>query len=240
LRMYQKSGDHVSAEDIRLDEGRIRITCPDRFDEGAHIYRWVGETILGDSSPTVLSQIGFLESESTSPEEQGDDVGRIDNVLVSNHTDGRISWCALEKQAVYFQGLGMSKEWQPILETSPGEIPFPAASRRPDYRSSGPKRLMPQLQTKVPTLRRWGKKTAVVVDEAFFSALGKMEQVSDVSNSDIAWFVVRIKESGTELQLAPGFVYFTTLERAVEGLTAGKPVALQEFEQRIRKKLAAP
>ena len=117
-------------------------------------------------------------------------------------------------------------------------MPFPALMRRPDYRSSGPKRLMPQLQTKVPTLRRWGKKMAVVVDRSFFNALGKMEDVRDISNCDIAWFIVSFDESTDPIKLVRESVCFTTLERAVEGLTGGVPVTLDEFEKRIKEKAA--
>ncbi len=116
-------------------------------------------------------------------------------------------------------------------------LPFPTKSRRPDYRSSGPKRLMPQLQIKVPWLRRWGKKMAVVVDESFFAALGPMDRVEHVSNCDIAWFIVKYRENGVQSKLTRGDVVLTTLERAVEGLTAGIPVSLEEFEQRIMAKL---
>lgn len=145
-------------------------------------------------------------------------------------------WCALEIQAVYFSGSSMSREFR-MLALSAGALPFPAANRRPDYRSSGPKRLMPQMQIKVPSLRRWGKKMAVVVDQNFFAALGRMDDVQDVSNCDVAWFVVKYDESEGEAVLKPDFVRLTTLERAVEGLTGGQPVSLETFERRILEKL---
>ena len=117
--------------------------------------------------------------------------------------------------------------------------PFPRQIRRPDYRSSGPKRLMPQLQIKVPTLRRWGKKMAVVVDKHFFESLGHMEEVGDLSNGDIAWFTVDFQEddSGSRFKLVRNSVHVTTLERATEGLTGGSAVTLTEFEDGIRSKL---
>ena len=133
----------------------------------------------------------------------------------------------------------MKKDFQGILDLAPSEEPFPAGRRQPDYRSSGPKRLMPQLQIKVPTLRRWGKKMAVVVDRGFFDAMGKMDTVRHVSNCDIAWFVVRYDEKGTMATLARDEVYLTTLETSVEGLTAGIPVDLDTFEQRILAKIAS-
>jgi hypothetical protein len=192
----------------------------------------------------AVGEVGFLKSESvselsepdSSTEADGDDVGRIDSVLM--HPDlERFSWCAVELQAVYFSGPGMTEEFKQALTFEGEGIPFPTRVRRPDYRSSGPKRLMPQLQIKVPTLRRWGKKMAVVVDEAFFSALGRMDDVSEPSNADIAWFIVKFVEEGAHARLVPDRVQFTTLERAVEGLTAGRPVSLPEFERRIRQKL---
>lgn len=96
---------------------------------------------------------------------------------------------------------------------------------------------MPQLQIKVPTLRRWGKKMAVVVDEDFYRAMGRMQTVADLSNGDVAWFIVRYDESSGTPRLSRGEVHFTTLEGSVESLIAGKPVAQPVFEQRIIEKL---
>ena len=78
---------------------------------------------------------------------------------------------------------------------------------------------------------------AAVIDEDFFDALGPMERVNDISSCDIAWFVVGYEEAGERARLCKREVCMTTLERAVEGLTAGLPVSLREFETRIRKKL---
>src|SRR6266850_242649 len=177
--------------------GPLITTCPNRFQEKGTIYKWVGETLLGHSSPLVLSQIGFLEQDidEDAVATSSEDVGRIDSVLV-HPSSSSFTWCAMEMQAVYFSGSSMKKEFEALRLSSKAELLFPAAQRRPDFRSSGPKRLMPQLQIKVPTLRRWGKKMAVIVDRSFFDSLGKMEEIKDVSNCDIAWFVVRYDENG--------------------------------------------
>lgn len=188
---------------------------------------------------SVIGEIGFLKRprDDKDPEKETS-VGKIDNVLIVPGSDP-LRWCALEVQTVYFSGKGMVNEYRHIFGSKRGKIPFPVAARRPDYRSSGPKRLMPQLQTKVPTLRRWGKKMAVVVDRSFFNALGKMDSVEDISNCDIAWFVVGYDDDAEPVRLTRDFVRFTTLERAVEGLTGGIPVTLAEFEKRIKKKAAS-
>src|SRR3990172_7461137 len=103
----------------------------------------------------------------------------------------------------------MDRDFQAIQSYEGAGLPFPVGKRRPDYRSSGPKRLMPQLQIKVPTLRRWGKKMAVVVDGDFFGSMGRMNFADDMSNCDVAWFVVNYSEA---CRLARGAVYLTTLE----------------------------
>jgi len=237
LRLYQRTattGDVLAAPGHR---GMLRAMCPHRFLERGLIFSWIGDVLLGAKDPRVVSEVGFLESERTEDEGvDGDDVGRIDHVLVHPNADP-MRWCALEIQAVYFSGASMGAEFTMLRHHEAAGVPFPAGHRRPDYRSSGPKRLMPQLQIKVPSLRRWGKKMAVVVDEGFFGALGRMDDVKDVSNCDIAWFVVRYEEADGKIVLQPGFVRLTTLERAVDGLTGGYPVSLETFEERIRAKL---
>ena len=170
----------------------------------------------------------------------GEDVGRIDMILVksTNPTGLRIDWVAVEVQAVYFSGSNMEIEFKNLIESG-GRLSMPIAKRRPDYRSSGVKRLMPQLQIKVPTLRRWGKKMAVIVDIAFFNSLGVMKREEHVSNADIVWFLadfIENDESGIyELSIIDEF--YTTLEDANVGLTGGKPLTQENFEKKISAKI---
>ena len=253
LRLYEPVGSGSSRQ-VTGEEGDLRAVCPHRFKQDGTIYAVIGQKILGSSSPKIVDEVRFLqryrpeELASANATEESDedsaaqediakeDVGNIDNVLV--HPDATpLRWCALEIQAVYFSGKGMTSLFQSIKDFQGTGMPFPDAVRRPDYRSSGPKRLMPQLQIKVPTLRRWGKKMAVVVDAAFFRNLGKMETVGDLSNSDIAWFVIQYDESRPVPAIELGEPVMQTLERGVEGLTGGVPVTLDEFESKIREKL---
>lgn len=96
---------------------------------------------------------------------------------------------------------------------------------------------MPQLQTKVPTLRRWGKKMTVVVDVPFFNSLGPMVAIPHLSNSDIAWFVVNYDPATGAISLAK--TVYTTLESSVEALTAGIPKSREDFEGKLGGLLAA-
>lgn len=238
LRLYEKSSPAGDVRPATGELGELRTVCPARFEEEQLIYRWVSERILGTDAMTVIGEIGFLEP-PPSPEVEAapSDVGRIDRVLVVPQSKPLL-WCALEAQAVYFQGGAMKNDFEMIRENPEEAIPFPKVFRRPDYRSSGPKRLMPQLQIKVPSLRRWGKKMAVVVDRSFFLAMGKMRAVPDISNCDVAWFIVTFRDAENgRFRLAEDQVQFTTLEDSVEGLTAGVPVSLEIFEKRILAKL---
>ncbi|MCE0499249.1 MAG: hypothetical protein LV481_15020 [Methylacidiphilales bacterium] len=235
LRFYEQ----INSGPVR-GTGPIITTCPNRFLEENTIYRWVGETLLGTSEPVMLSEIGFLDrlknAEAGEEEEDGDFIGRIDNVLL--HPERKpLDWCALEIQGVYFSGQAMKKEFNMLAQLEGDNLPFPAAHRRPDWRSSGPKRLLPQLQTKTPTIRTWGKKIAVVIDEAFFGSLVGLDREKHLSNSEIAWFVVAYHPSEKGWKLTPKEVVFTRLEASVKALTGGTPLSKETFEKQLVTKL---
>lgn len=238
IRIFKEEQDVVTP--IEGSRGKLRALCPWRFHQDGTAFDKIGERLISDPTPTRAGEVGFLESTGNLDSEPGEDVGRIDMILVkSNAAPGSpMDWVAVEVQAVYFSGKRMSIEFEHLLETQ-GKLSMAREKRRPDYRSSGVKRLMPQLLTKVPTLRRWGKKMAVVVDTPFFHSMGKMEQVKDVSNADIVWFLVDFVEDPSDGQFRLEVVdeSFTTLESATLGLTGGTPVSQGQFEDRIRSKV---
>jgi hypothetical protein len=194
--------------------------------------------MLGTSTPHVISELPFLMGEIQADEDgEQDAVGKIDQVLV-NAEGGSCLWCALEIQAVYFSGGKMEHDFEVMRQWQGPGVPFPKAQRHPDFRSSGPKRLMPQLQIKVPTISRWGKKMAVVIDRAFWNSLGEMREVRDLSNCEIVWFVVSFAPAiDGRFSLRRDATHFTTLDNAVEGLTGGTPMSLERFENQIRDRL---
>lgn len=228
IRKYQRNGDGT----VTLADGDsgVRATCPNRLEEEATIYRWIGEVVLNYEDAAVLGQVPFLDR----PAELGggEGVGRIDNIMVIPDSSP-LQWCAVEKQAVYFSGKRMADDFEVIAADS-DKLAWPARVRRPDYRSSSTKRLMPQLLIKVPTLSTWGKKMAVVVDRGFFDSMGGMSTTNHLSNCEIVWFVVKYDEN---LNLARDAVYLTRLDQSVRALTAGDPVDRDVFEQRILDRL---
>lgn len=232
LRVYERENDKVAAT------GNLVTTCPQRFKEADRALGWIAKTLLGTDSPAVIKEVPFLKAAHAS-DGNPDAVGQVDMVLV-NEAGPHLAWCCVEMQAVYFSGPGMDSEFAALAAWKKTGIPFPQKVRRPDFRSSGPKRLMPQLQIKVPTISRWGKKMAVLIDRSFWQSLGAMTEVPHMSNCDVAWFVVDYKLVGDEWQLVPSEVHYTTLDHAVEGLTGGVPVSLEEFEQNINQRLGRP
>lgn len=248
MRLYEFQ-DGGSAKPVDDDEGKLRVTCPHRFKQNNTVYSTVSEALIGTISPDIVPEVRFLrrpvsavdaaeDQVGASKDLKSEDVGNIDIVLV-NTDSSELQWCALEIQAVYFSGEKMNLLFEHIANFEGEGIPFPDKIRRPDYRSSGPKRLMPQLQIKVPTLRRWGKKMAVVVDIPWFRTnIVGVETVNDISNCDIAWFLVDFDESTNPATLTVSGPELQTLERAVEGLTGGFPVTLAEFELKIRDKMS--
>ncbi len=243
-RCNKKGGVCSLRQFVQDGQGRVEgrgepvTTCPNRFLEGTLVAQWVGETLLGTSRPVVISELPFLMGEIEAEEGRDEDaVGKIDEVLVNAEGDA-LRWSALEFQAVYFSGKSMENDFKVMRRWTGSGVPFPAVQRRPDFRSSGPKRLMPQLQIKVPTISRWGKKMAVVIDRAFWGSLGGMREVRELSNCEIVWFVVSFAASNAgRFVLRRHETHFTTLVNAVDGLTGGTPMSLERFESQIRDRL---
>lgn len=238
LQLYGVSQEAVS--EIGGLRGTPRALCPYRFHQENIVFEQIAKSILGAQSPGLIGEVGFLKSTGNLDSDPGEDVGRIDMIIVDRATLGtpNVAWVAVEIQAVYFSGPEMKAEFDQI-KAAGGRAAGPKKVRRPDYRSSGPKRLMPQLQIKVPTLRRWGKKMAIVVDEPFFCSMGEMNLVDDVSNADIVWVLVEFQRvpNSRHRQLRVVREVYTTLESSIDGLTGGVPVSLTEFEQRIGDKI---
>jgi hypothetical protein len=239
VRQYQRGVD----EAIKL--GEVVTTCPARFFDGSEVFRWVGEVMLGTQLPRVIGEIPFLQKLRREVPEEGDEepgggdfIGRIDNILVHPDSTAGLNWCALEMQAVYFSGASMAWEFKDI-EENPDQLRFPVRKRHPDFRSSGPKRLLPQLQTKVPELTTWGKKMAICVDESFFGELVGIEELKHLSNAHLAWFVVRYELEDGRYRLRPKRVVFSKLDSTVKALTGGIPLPKEVFEQQIRAKLGS-
>ena len=227
---FQRYGEGAVGR-VGARQGNPVVICPHRFKEGDLVTRWLAEVVgLVQETARIAYEVPFMRSTATDKA-----AGRIDLVL-ANDDDGRLIWYGLEVQAVYFSGKGMTTEFERIRKETHPVSPFPDAIRRPDWRSSSAKRLMPQLQVKVPTLRRWGTKLAVAVDRQFFEAVGgaSPNPVRDLDEGEVIWLV---PEVASGYRLERWHWETLSLDASTEKLLAARTVNRTEFEKTLRAKL---
>lgn len=255
IRKYAQGPD---GSGTTVTDDKVVTICPSRFlqhlKDDKSLFSWVSEKMLDISDPIIVKETPFLRKVSDRqlpPETEGDmeaeaaeekKAGRIDWILVKPSTmdAAELEWCAVETQALYFSGGKMGTEFEPYLG-SPPSVCFPVGKRRrPDYRSSGPKRLSPQLDVKVPALGKWGKKVAVVIDRFFYENMNTLEDAYPRArndqerrhNADIAWFVVDYDD---QLRLTGHAVVFTTLDSSRRALNATEPLSKGDFTKNLRQ-----
>jgi hypothetical protein len=192
------------------------------------LVRWLAELVGFDESVMVAREVPFMVGPTGSP------AGKIDLVVATEIHDLR--YFGLEVQAVYFSGDAMGPEFEHLMSDGGSSPPFPRGRRHPDWRSSTAKRLMPQLQAKVPTLRRWGSKIGVAVDTVLFKdAMGGPSPVpsTDLDSGDVIWLVAEAQ--GGRLHRRHWEVL--TLEESCDRLLAATPIARADFEHQLRASL---
>lgn len=210
--------------------------CPKRFEEEHLVIRWLAEIVGFPVDETMQArEIPFMESISTDKP-----AGKID-LVIGRNADNQLRWYGLEIQAVYFSGPGMTSQFQILSADNDALPPYPNAVRRPDWRSSSAKRLMPQLQIKAPTLRRWQTKMAVSVDRRFYDQLGgpSPNPSRDLNDGDIIWLVPELilneQDGGYHLRRSHWEVL--TLEASNDKLLAARTISRGDFEQALITKL---
>ena len=228
IRTYRPYlGRHLS-DRIGEQTGVPVITCPKRFDQNALVPRRLAQ-IVGFQEVFLAREVPFMRSPTT-----GRSAGRIDIVLSGDSMASR--WFGLEIQAVYFSGEGMKKDFEVLCHDTGRLPPMATEVRRPDWRSSSAKRLMPQLEVKTPTLRRWGTKLAVAVDVPFFESIGGVSRCPshDLNDGDIIWIVMQVSD---RYELESVHWEVLSLDASSKKLLAARPVKREEFEETLRSKL---
>lgn len=227
-RSYRPYTRDYFADRIGRPVGQIITMCPKRFEQDGVLHQWLAK-IVGFKSVYIAPEVPFMRNPETSRE-----AGRIDLVLSGD--DAASDWYGLEIQAVYFSGKSMTPDFQLLAEDNGQLPPGPTTLRRPDWRSSSAKRLMPQLMVKIPTLRQWGKKMAVAVDTAFFEAIGGNTPYPshDLNEGDILWLTLYVSD---DYRLKPRHWEVLPLDASATKLLAADAVKREEFESALRKKL---
>lgn len=208
--------------------------CPTRFLEGDIIFKTAAEIAFGKGSNfAVFPEIKLLrvEDQKTGKSKK---IGKVDFLLGKVSSDRIVDFAALEIQATYFSGKSIRPALSYYLEHS--ALNESISDRRPDFRSSAQKRLMPQLQLKVPVFRRWGKKFFVVVDTEFMSALPKFKTTSN-SNSEIIWLAFPIRRSESGFLLGKPAVSASHWDDVATALREGEAPEADEIVSELSKRL---
>ncbi|MCE9621000.1 MAG: hypothetical protein K8R99_01500 [Actinomycetia bacterium] len=245
--LCSKKGGVCSIRPYTAEKGEVEAqlpivtVCPMRFLENADLLRWVAKTMLGTSDDVVaVKETPFLKRAGASVgDEESAKAGRIDWLLVDTASTPR-RMAALETQSLYFSGGNMRHDFDMYLTS---DVLFkPPKARRPDYRSGGPKRLSPQLAVKVPLLRAWGIKMAVMVDDFFFNEMATMPEITGTNDADklltaeIVWFVAKYEGA----HLVPSRVAYSRLDDSVIALNAAVPMSATDFAAKLDMDIAAP
>lgn len=235
---------YESSTPVKLPDVQPASVCPNRFLEshdGKSIFAVLAEKLYGVTSRAMVAkEIPFLNKVDAQGGVRGAKAGRIDWVLIpdppSEGDNSKLDWMAIETQAVYFSGANMWDDIQQYFD-EPHRLHAPTGQRRPDYRSSGAKRLAPQLDAKSPVMRRWGHKVAVVVDESFFAELSELPAtIDDFDNAEVVWVVMRYTDS---LNLVIDRILFAELSESVQALQATRPMNRADFEMGLKQELWA-
>jgi Restriction endonuclease NotI len=222
-----------------LSNGAIAASlCPVRFLENGRIFRDAALIAFGALTTfAVFPEIRILEIARQSDEERVKKIGKID-FLIGKIDDGKVvDFAAVEIQAAYFSGGSLRTVFETYMSTH--SVDGIDTRRRPDFRSCAQKRLIPQLQLKIPVFRRWGKKFFVVVDSAFFGSLPLFPRTSK-SNSELTWLVYPLAKHDMHYTLCDPDVVFSEWDEVQNSLREGKPPEPAEIIQELQAKLDGP
>ncbi len=222
------------------DDSHAASLCPVRFLENGVIFQDAARLAFGAGSEfAIFPEIRILEIEppagmSAEEKQKIKKIGKVDFVLGHVLEGAVTNFAALEVQAAYFSGFEIRSALKHFLaHENFGEHD---TFRRPDFRSSAQKRLIPQLQLKVPVFRRWGKKFFVVVDTQFFKSLPEFRSTTQ-SNSELTWLVCPIEKIGQTIQLSRTEPYFSQWDDVSNALREGRAPDPAEIVAELQGKL---
>jgi hypothetical protein len=220
------------------DGNRAASLCPVRFLENDRIFKDAASIAFGDATTFgVFPEIRILEIASADEGERSKKIGKVD-FLIGKIESGRIiDFAAVEIQAAYFSGGSLRTVFQHFIDHK--SVDGLDTRRRPDFRSCAQKRLIPQLQLKIPVFRRWGKKFFVVVDSEFFTSLPVFPETTP-SNSELTWLAYPIEKIGAEFAMHDPRIIYSDWDEVQNSLREGKAPEPSEIVGELQAKLDGP
>ena len=212
--------------------------CPVRFLERKRIFVDAAAIAFGPGTIFgVFPEIRILEIPAKKEGGRPKKIGKVD-FLLGKIDDGKVvDFAAVEIQAAYFSGGSLRKVFDNYM--SERSLDGIDTRRRPDFRSCAQKRLVPQLQLKVPVFRRWGKKFFVVVDYEFFESLPVFPATTS-GNSELTWLAYPIARDGHAYSLSDPKILYSEWDEVQNSLREGKPPESHEIVGELQAKLDGP
>lgn len=219
-----------------LNEGSYSyIVCPERF-RADHVFQGIVDHVFSEyDSPSWET---FTEERI--PTTQDKIAGNVDHVIAIHDNGDLIDFAGVEVQATYFSGNAYRPEFYEYMEQvdadgNPGYIP--TGTRRPDFRSCGDKRLIPQVRQKGDIFNNWGRKFAVILDTALWNYLPSMPDPE--GEPDFYFFVQRLDDAGDHYNLVLDTVKETTYAQVIQRFEMddeGRP-SESRYEEDLRQKI---
>lgn len=222
----------------------IAITCPVRFRQDWLIAEHAADFFFPPGTNwTTLTEVRLKDAD-------GGSAGNIDVVLCAYDERGRVhDFGALEVQAVYISGNvrnPFAHYMKDPAKRADMDWTQEANYPRPDYLSSSRKRLAPQLLFKGGILHGWKKKSAVAIDQTFFTTLPDIPSVPR-EQSDLALLVYELLPPtvpGGQYQLALARTVHTSFLRALSVITTPRIGRVEDFirdlQTKVDEKLETP
>lgn len=224
---------------IKLEGHRVAI-CPSRL-VTREVLAKVAKAVLGiEEAVTLVKEVPYsLNMTKTKASGEPAWAGRIDWLLVDGKNPTKFT--AVETQSVYMSGKSQDGTFQAFINAE-GRMAIPPEYRHPDYKSSVPKRLAPQLESKARHLSSTNRKTVVIVDEYVRSNMSNLVETHvPFAYADDAVRAQRHKFEGSQVifvivslengDLTISEMLYTSIDAARAALDAVGPMSPLEFEK---------
>jgi hypothetical protein len=245
-RICSKPGGICSVQRYATDTaGRIVPTgiqvaiCPHRITSKA-VLNEIAPKVLGvNVAPVLVKEVPYsISLVNTLKSGKPATAGRIDWLLVDQNNT--LNFCAIETQSVYMSGKSQKNTFSAFIKSN-GAMVMPPDYRRPDYKSSVPKRLAPQLESKARQLYATGRKTVVIVDEFVHGNMHTLREVDvpaayaldpqqtaayKFNESEVIFAIVSIADGNLKVS---HFIY-CKIDAAISALNAVAAMNKSDFE----------